>query len=720
MKVSQQDQLSFAASFFQTPKVGKADQAVADHSRSVDSNDPNSFNKLLQADHSSTPQRVDAPLRRTAPPVRSSSSDRSSDSSANAHASDSCAAQNFSAPVQNPAATSANSSAASGSAQKTGKDAQDAKSALDAQDLPVDPRLLDPTELALEAAAAAAVAALSQTAATEAANALANPVSSATAGQQTLQFDSVTLASMSLDAASLLASRVNLASLAAAALGKNVPTAHSDVSASATDGQTQPATVQPDNSQAAVQSSDTITVQISPELLNAVAQGNREQFLAENNQTALQALAGNDPQAASNQSLNSLGESSLPVELNLPVVTRLVVPVVKEVARPVQSISAALAQDLVKQAAAQNAATSQESAASNPSTQAQPAVALAAENAALPVPSTSAENYAAARESALNTPDVPKAVSAPVVTIAAAVVSDQSAGQSGSGSSQSGSNDQSQGNHAQSQSDFRALDAQSLAPKGAATPNSKDATPAFVPDTNRGTLGANEGGVTKDIITAQNSTGEGTVVVPSKEEVNIAPVDHSQGDVSGLLAPAHASRLADVSSKPTVLPPVQVKAGDVWKTVQDAVQRARSENPNHLAVEVRLEDGSSLGLELRMSSAGLQASFRSESQTLLKSIETQWNGFVTKESSELKVVNAAFEGRSDFGAGNFSDGGTSGGERRQQMENAAAAASLGREQRSSSSTTNASGTNSTATSNNLGEAATASSSAQSVLEPLYA
>jgi hypothetical protein len=128
-----------------------------------------------------------------------------------------------------------------------------------------------------------------------------------------------------------------------------------------------------------------------------------------------------------------------------------------------------------------------------------------------------------------------------------------------------------------------------------------------------------------------------------------------------------------------------VKAGEVWRTVQDAVQRARSENPNHLSVEVRLEDGSALGVELRMSSAGLQASFRSESQTLLKSIEAQWNGFVTKESADLKVVNASFEGSSNFGTGNFSENGTSGGDRRQQMENNAASASLSRDFRAPAS-----------------------------------
>ena len=181
--------------------------------------------------------------------------------------------------------------------------------------------------------------------------------------------------------------------------------------------------------------------------------------------------------------------------------------------------------------------------------------------------------------------------------------------------------------------------------------------------------------------TQEQSTLETTLV--SSGETSSRAVDNSLSDAP-VAVPVHV-HTSEVESKPTVLPPVQVKAGEVWKTVQDAVQRARSENPNHLSVEVRLEDGSTLGVELRMSSAGLQASFRSESQTLLKSIETQWNGFVTKESADFKVVNAAFEGTSNFGSGNFSENGTSGGDRRQQMENNAASASLSRDFRAPAS-----------------------------------
>ncbi len=115
---------------------------------------------------------------------------------------------------------------------------------------------------------------------------------------------------------------------------------------------------------------------------------------------------------------------------------------------------------------------------------------------------------------------------------------------------------------------------------------------------------------------------------------------------------------------------------EAWRVVQDAIQRARSENPSHLAVEVRMDDGSTLGVELRMSSAGLQASFRSESQALLRSIESQWAAFVAKETADARVTSAVFENRSSFGGS--TDSGTSGGERRQQMEDASIAASLSR------------------------------------------
>jgi hypothetical protein len=123
-----------------------------------------------------------------------------------------------------------------------------------------------------------------------------------------------------------------------------------------------------------------------------------------------------------------------------------------------------------------------------------------------------------------------------------------------------------------------------------------------------------------------------------------------------------------------VLPPVHTKTSELFNVVQNALERARSENPSHLAVEVTLDDGSSFGLEVRMSASGLQASFRSESQPLLKALESNWAGFLARETAEAKVVSAAFEGRSGFGE--FSNEGSNAGERRQQFEDNSSAAFL--------------------------------------------
>jgi hypothetical protein len=119
---------------------------------------------------------------------------------------------------------------------------------------------------------------------------------------------------------------------------------------------------------------------------------------------------------------------------------------------------------------------------------------------------------------------------------------------------------------------------------------------------------------------------------------------------------------------------VHTKSSELFNVVQNALERARSENPSHLAVEITLEDGSSFGLEVRMNASGLQASFRSESQPLLKALENSWAGFLAKESADSKVVSAAFEGRS--GSGEFSNNGSTAGERREQFEDSASAAFL--------------------------------------------
>lgn len=131
----------------------------------------------------------------------------------------------------------------------------------------------------------------------------------------------------------------------------------------------------------------------------------------------------------------------------------------------------------------------------------------------------------------------------------------------------------------------------------------------------------------------------------------------------------------ETSSRPTVLPPIHARSVDLANVIQRVLERARSENPSHLAVEVRLEDGSSFGLEVRMNAAGLQASFRSESQPLLKALESNWSAFIARESAEQKIVSAAFEGRSGFGG--FSDNNSDASERRERMEDNVSSALLG-------------------------------------------
>jgi hypothetical protein len=150
--------------------------------------------------------------------------------------------------------------------------------------------------------------------------------------------------------------------------------------------------------------------------------------------------------------------------------------------------------------------------------------------------------------------------------------------------------------------------------------------------------------------------------------------------------------------------PVHVNRTEVWDAVRESILKVVSENPSHISVELRLDDGSSVGVELRMGASGLQASFRSESNALLRSLESRWNGFLSSEQADLKVASAVFEGRSSLG--NFSDSGRNGRELRQQMEDSADAASLSAGQRAlaaargSASESSVSKTDSRASTNN--------------------
>lgn len=112
---------------------------------------------------------------------------------------------------------------------------------------------------------------------------------------------------------------------------------------------------------------------------------------------------------------------------------------------------------------------------------------------------------------------------------------------------------------------------------------------------------------------------------------------------------------------------------ELWRTVNDAVQRVRSENPSHLAMELRLRDGTAISLELRMGAAGIEASFKADSQGLLKALETQWSAFLERQPSDVRVASTVFEGRT---GPDLSGNGGNSGERREMFEDSAASASL--------------------------------------------
>jgi hypothetical protein len=210
--------------------------------------------------------------------------------------------------------------------------------------------------------------------------------------------------------------------------------------------------------------------------------------------------------------------------------------------------------------------------------------------------------------------------------------------------------------------------------------NSPDAAPTvgtFAESTSVGTQGAEE-------------LGEMFASAPGIESLEVAASSpFGEADSTANSLNAGSLPFATSATQPTeassvkVQPPVEVNRADLWDAVREAVMKVSSENPSHISVELRLGDGSSVGVELRMGASGLEASFRSESNALLKSLESQWGGFLSKESPDLRVASAVFEGRSSFGT--FSDSGRNGRELRQQMEDSADAAALGAAQRSLSS-----------------------------------
>jgi len=714
MKVSNPEQANFVASFFQTPKADKADRSVVNDVSGLDQNDPSGFSKLLGVGRGEPAAKANSVTRKDSQSSRVAASDRADRSGQSE--------QKDASSTSQPSASVAGSTASQKPVENPSRKDASFRDSLHADQLPSDPRLQDPTELALEAAAAAAVAALSLGAqasmpAQDVAPIVSDVLSSLSAslGESAASLTTATPSSSPITDAALLAFQdkfraSGLASVGGnnsnATLGKNVqPAVAGQPARPQVAAPVQVAIAPQASAQAANDAATTtllpqflpsadqgsVTIQISPLLLDAVAKQSRAHFSAEQNQTALQALNGTASQETEAQSsvLAAQGALAAPVEIAAPLdasitsVARLVVPVVKELPRTSvpfatqqtskANISTAASSAALPNSQLQSAAVSQ---AGQPLLNAMsPLTQGVAAQQDLPLTNAVGEFFAAAQEAARNAPKVASSKQGVAVSSDKAVVSGQSeialvapvlsqpAGEHASNGGQSSFQGQSNAQQAQPQ-------------RGAPTSDSSPESVAPAPEVKHGTLGASSVSVANENTLTQEQVTPETASVSSGESSSRA-VDLSPSSTP-VSVPVHL-HTPEVASKPTVLPPVEVKAGEVWRTVQDAVQRARSENPNHLSVEVRLEDGSSLGVELRMSSAGLQASFRSESQTLLKSIESQWNGFVAKETADLKVVNASFEGSSNFGAGNFSEKGTSGGDRRQQMENNAASASLSRD-----------------------------------------
>ncbi len=709
MRVSNPDQSASVASFFQTPKVSKCDQSVLGEPLKLDHQDSTGFSKLLAAGHPDADAKASglkslvavrgrilpskAALERRAETVSHSGSSSSRD------AVSSSAGQAPGVPV------AAKKSGGSDSGARPSRDF------LHSDDLPADPRLQDPAELALEAAAAAAIAALSSKSAPSAASASPGKDSAGVLlGQQA---DSAFGSQTQISDASLLSAipsvqETALGATAGLELGKNIlpAAARSTGNASSALGGPKAALVDDSIDAGVVPVSSPLVstvggnLQITPQLLDALASASRAHFTVDQNQAALDALNGEYSQAPGEASAVFDTQGGQPAVNNVVEGSLLLLPAVNDVLRG--STAVLQGQQVVK--AADPASVSP---VDSTSAQVIPTVITPAQKTVTSVPLLSSSNgqlppsvqsFAQSVNGAANATDKAPSrekIIAPTVRESSSVRSASSlevavseprfVANSDSQSSELPFGGQSSGGDflAQSEDKPSRFEVQGLNPgasgKAAGALNLPGSSAVVSASPRHGTLGANEGSVSKESLVVPNFSSEETTSGLSSSEAASPAVDATEIGTPSALPSVAAPQVFEADSKPKVLPPVHVKAGEVWRTVHDAVQRARSENPNHLAVEVRLEDGSSLGVELRMGSAGLQASFRSESQTLLKSIENQWNGFVTKESSNLKVVSAAFEGRSDFGSGGFSDGSTSGGERRQQMENAAASASLGRD-----------------------------------------
>jgi hypothetical protein len=125
----------------------------------------------------------------------------------------------------------------------------------------------------------------------------------------------------------------------------------------------------------------------------------------------------------------------------------------------------------------------------------------------------------------------------------------------------------------------------------------------------------------------------------------------------------------------------------LWREISDVVRRVSSQDPSHLAMNLRLSDGSVVDLDLRVVNSGLHATFKTESRELLATLESRWSEFMERNHPNLRLVSSVFEGNVGLDLG-FSHNGN--GQQRETLEDFVASSGLSdfsnRNRRSSAST----------------------------------
>ncbi|MEI6714531.1 MAG: hypothetical protein WCO60_12310 [Verrucomicrobiota bacterium] len=239
------------------------------------------------------------------------------------------------------------------------------------------------------------------------------------------------------------------------------------------------------------------------------------------------------------------------------------------------------------------------------------------------------------------------------------------------------SDDQSQNGDGSLRKDHAAAVIHEYTKMGKLAPSNASAPSKIVPDRALEPTPANIAKLYSEPVVGNETSGsvESSSFLASDDVARTGDVKIVGSDMSTAVLPGHEKVTTDVVSKPVVEAPRQVHNNtELWKAIGDAVQRVRSENPRHLAVELRMGDGSTVGLELRMGAAGVEAAFKSDSHGLLKALESQWAAFTERSASEpIKVTSTVFEGRTGL---DYSGGGGDAQEKREAFEDSAAAAAL--------------------------------------------